>query len=69
MAIFRREHLASIVFSFTHNALPYVHLLLIQVTVDVPLDLCVAAILHPWQLFTGDGAARLVVEGSAVQCV
>jgi hypothetical protein len=39
-------------------------LLLIKVTVDVPLDLCVAAILHPWQLFTGDGGTRLVVEGS-----
>lgn len=39
-------------------------LLLVEVTVDVPLHLCVAPVSHPGQMLTGDHRTRLVVEGS-----
>lgn len=39
-------------------------LLLIEVTVDVPLHLCIAPVAHPGQVFTGDGRTHLVVERS-----
>lgn len=39
-------------------------LLLIEVTVDVPLHLCVAPVAHPGQVFTGDVRSHLVVERS-----
>lgn len=38
--------------------------LFVEITVDVPLHLCVAAVSHPGQMLTGDGRTRLVVEGS-----
>lgn len=39
-------------------------LLLVQVTVDISLHLCVAAIAHPGQVLTGDRGTGLVVERS-----
>lgn len=43
---------------------PGLTFLFVEITVDVPLHLCVAAVSHPGQMLAGDRRTRLVVEGS-----
>lgn len=43
---------------------PGLTFLFVEITVDVPLHLCVAAVSHPGQMLAGDGRTRFVVEGS-----
>ena len=59
-----RQLYIPLISSTSHASLTF---LLIKVTVDVSLHLCVAPITHPGQVFTGDSRTSLIVKRSVLR--